>query len=270
MLAVVAALKDEISVALRRGDFYRAEAPSPALAYRAVSYGGHHGGHRELFLLVTGWGREDASAGARWLTGQHKPEAIVAIGYSGGTNGGLRPGAIVVATEVVLLDLDGVPGEGPPIASNAGLVGAAIGGFPDSSTAVTSGRVGTTPGIVHRATEKRSLGERSGVLAVDLETWHVGDAARRAGIPFVAVRVVVDPVDDDLPAFVSRVPRGAAPATSAAALRFVAANPLRLSGVLRTARQAMQARRSIARFIEEFPASWESDRQIERIGAAGS
>ena len=40
-----------------------------------------------------------------------------------------------------------------------------------------------------------------GRIAVDLESWAVARAAARAQVPWLALRVVVDPLDADLPAF---------------------------------------------------------------------
>ncbi|MBI4306265.1 MAG: hypothetical protein HY678_08090 [Chloroflexi bacterium] len=261
MLAVVAALRDEISPVLRRG--FKPVAAAP----RGLAFLADGGSGKETLLLVTGWGGEDAAAGARWLSDNHHPEAIVGIGFSGGTAPDLKPGGLVVATETLQLDATGIPGGGLPVPSDPGLIDTAVAAAGGPESLVAKGRIATTPRIVHSGPEKRSLGERTGVLAVDLESWHVATVARDAGIPFVAVRAVVDPVDEDLPTFVSHIPHGAAPPAAASALRFVLTNPSRLPGVMRTGFEAAKARQAIAKFLAKFPLSWEAGRREDPVGA---
>lgn len=252
MLAVAAALRDEVSLALRRGDFRPTAGPASMLTFRSAG----QAGVGEVLVLVTGWGREAASAGARWLADHARPAGIVSVGYSGGAAPGLLSGALVIGIETVLVDRPGGPGDGPVLASSAELVSVAKDASVGLSTPVRSGPIGTTPAIVHLAAEKRRLGEDSGVLAVDLESWHTARVAADAGIPFVAVRAIVDPVGTDLPGFVSKVPPGPAPAAAAAALRYVAANPRRLPAVVRTGIAASKARRSLASFLLSLPSAW--------------
>jgi adenosylhomocysteine nucleosidase len=53
--------------------------------------------------------------------------------------------------------------------------------------------------VVETASAKRELGTRTGALAVDMETAAMAGAAQEAGVPVVALRVISDPVDADMP-----------------------------------------------------------------------
>ena len=46
---------------------------------------------------------------------------------------------------------------------------------------------------------KRQLGESFGVQALDMETYHVAKTVSRYGLPFLAVRAILDPVEMRLP-----------------------------------------------------------------------
>jgi hypothetical protein len=46
---------------------------------------------------------------------------------------------------------------------------------------------------------KRELAAATGALAIDTESHHVAAVAARAGLPFMAVRVVIDAADDAVP-----------------------------------------------------------------------
>ncbi len=52
---------------------------------------------------------------------------------------------------------------------------------------------------LRNSVEKRVLFERTGAVAVDMESAAVAKAAREAGVPFMAVRAVADPVHAAIP-----------------------------------------------------------------------
>ena len=57
-----------------------------------------------------------------------------------------------------------------------------------------------TATVIPTPDEKRMLFERTGALAVDMESGAVAQVARRAGIPFAALRAIVDPQTTVIPA----------------------------------------------------------------------
>jgi hypothetical protein len=57
------------------------------------------------------------------------------------------------------------------------------------------------------AREKRALAG-SGALAVDMETYALAQAAIEAGVPWLALRSIVDPVGSSLPPFARQSRRG--------------------------------------------------------------
>lgn len=93
---------------------------------------------------------------------------------------------------------------------------------------------------------KRALFERSGAVAVDMESAAVAGIAARVSVPFVAIRVVVDSARRGLPQQVLRaVDRSGnlRPARMAAAL---VAHPREWPDVFRTACDARTARRTLS------------------------
>ena len=57
-----------------------------------------------------------------------------------------------------------------------------------------------TTEVIRTADEKFALFERTGALAVDMESAAVAQVARRAGIPFAVLRAIVDPQTTVIPA----------------------------------------------------------------------
>jgi adenosylhomocysteine nucleosidase len=64
---------------------------------------------------------------------------------------------------------------------------------------LTTGDLLTVPAALESPAAKRAAARASGAIAVDMESAAVAGAAANAGVPFVALRVVVDALDDALP-----------------------------------------------------------------------
>jgi nucleoside phosphorylase len=254
MLAYVAALYDEVSRVVRAGPFQSVRAPEGILAWQTQGVRPESAQPAgSVLLAITGWGAEAAATGAGWLVHELRPSAIVAVGYSGGTRPDLRPGSLVIGEQIARL---GEQASGAPIPSDRGLVGLAHSSSQEIGIPVAAGLVGTTTHIVSSARKKTALGVNTGVLAVDLETWHFAQASADGGIPFLAVRAIVDAVDDDLPGFVERMAPGPRPPAAIPALRYLLGRPGGLTRVIQTGIAAGHARRALAQFVSAFSARW--------------
>jgi nucleoside phosphorylase len=64
---------------------------------------------------------------------------------------------------------------------------------------IDNGDLLTVPAALESPAAKRAAGAATGAVAVDMESAAVAAAAARAGVPFAALRVVVDALDDALP-----------------------------------------------------------------------
>ncbi len=61
------------------------------------------------------------------------------------------------------------------------------------------GLLGESITVLTHAAEKATLFQQTGAIAVDMESAAVAAEAQRAGVPFMAIRAVVDPADMALP-----------------------------------------------------------------------
>jgi len=144
-------------------------------------------GDRRAVGLAVGLGGGSARAIA-----EHGPGLVISCGFSAGLDPSLRPGDIVLATSVCDDDRDSMAVAEPVLRSAR----AALRGVPH----VAEGEIVCTTRVAVTRADKRVLA-RPGRLAVDLESWAAAYAARNAGIPWLAIRVVLDPMDGALPAF---------------------------------------------------------------------
>ena len=117
---------------------------------------------------------------------------LVSFGVAGGLDPGLRPGTVVVATEIA------APG-GASLGIDrewAGRLAARLG----PALAVVRAPVAGVPEPVGDAAARAALAEASGAAAVDMESREVALAAAEAGLPVLAVRAIADPAGRALPA----------------------------------------------------------------------
>ena len=134
-------------------------------------------------VLRTGMGRRRAEAAARTATGIDAGSVAVA-GFCGAVAPSLRPGDIVVATELRTADAV-IPCSGGPLAAALRSMGV---------ERVHLGPIASLPHLV-RAEERRTLAD-TGVIAVDMESAWLAPAA--ADRPLAVLRVVVDTPDRPL------------------------------------------------------------------------
>jgi hypothetical protein len=151
------------------------------------------------------------------------PGIILSCGIAGALAPSLRPGDVVIDGNVLLVER---LGQALPHAHRGGIVG--------------------SDAIAASAAEKRILHERTGAIAVDMESHVAARVAVRKGVPFAALRVISECADDDLPpaALVGMRPDGGM--ALGAVLASLARNPRQLPALIRTGRQADQAFRSLA------------------------
>jgi len=129
-----------------------------------------------------------AEAGAAKLLAEGA-SALLSFGVAGGLDPALAPGDAVLASAVLAPD-------GSRLETAAG--------WRQSLAARLGGRVrvGTFAGsdrMVATRAEKLALARASAALTVDMESHQVARAARQAGVPFAALRVILDSASRELP-----------------------------------------------------------------------
>jgi adenosylhomocysteine nucleosidase len=89
--------------------------------------------------------------------------------------------------------------------------------------------------------EKSTLRAATGAAAVDMESHVAAAFAEEHGLPFTAVRVVCDPADRALPAFVARALRPDGEIDLVAVLSAIARRSAKVGGLVRLARDSKMA-----------------------------
>ena len=169
------------------------ELRSAARAFGASPRGNRAQGRlagTDAIALAVGLG-----GGARRAVAEERPRLVVSCGFSGGLDGKLAPGDVVLATAV--RDETGDELAAPQAVRL--LAARALNGM-----RCFEGDLVCTTSVAATEEEKHGLA-RPGALAVDMESYPAARAAAEAGIPWLALRVIVDPLASSLPPFTREV-----------------------------------------------------------------
>ncbi len=228
---------------------------------------------RGLEVRVSGANAARAYQEARALA-EAGAEALLSFGLAGGLDPSLGPGAIVIGTEV--LEVHGpieVPKEVglrdtlnavfnlrgqmarareplPPVSADARFVAdrRLIERLAEAAgrRALAGPLIGVDH-IVRTRAEKSTLLVRTRGFAVDMESQGVARAASECGLPFGALRVVLDPSNRELPAALARSVKPDGSTTLAPILTGLLVNPFELGAYLSLAYDSALALRTLGR-----------------------
>lgn len=160
---------------------------------------------------------------------------LISFGVAGGLRPDLQPGACIVASAI----LSG----GSRIPTDRRWSQNLIETVPDAVLGVLAG----VRAPVATPAAKRALHQRTGAVAVDMESHIVASVAAKHAIPMAAIRVITDPAVRALPKSAIGAMRADGTIDIAAMLRLLVRNPRELPAILRTAFDARAARAALQR-----------------------
>jgi adenosylhomocysteine nucleosidase len=222
-------------------------------------------------VALSGMGGAAATQSARSLA-DAGVEALVSWGMAGGLDPAFTPGTIFLPSEVVSADgaivlaTDQAWREslGAQVAQaqdgggrrrgGAGHEAAGGAGAPPLRATI-SGRLLTSAKAVSTEADKALLFRQTRAEAVDMESLAIAEVARDRGLPFIAVRVIVDTASDTLPRAVTAAADNEGHLRIGRLLGALARTPGELPALIRLGQRYRAANRSLA--------------AVARVGLAG-
>lgn len=165
--------------------------------------------------------------------------AVLSFGIAGSLDPALAPGDVVISTGVVAGD--DLWAAHPPMADLLA-DSLAAGGLRPVRAAIAGAEL-----VVMDAAAKRRIRSATGAAAVDMESHVAADYAARAGLPFVALRVICDPAARALPPLALTALRADGTVDLVAVLNGLARRPVQLAAMLRVASDARAAFAALGR-----------------------
>jgi len=205
---------------------------------------------KELTLVATGIGHRRArEAAQRAFDVLPAPEMVIATGVAGGLTPRLKPGDIVLADRILASLAEGAATDDDLLlaAEDVREIARALGA---AGLGYATGALLTSHRALATADEKRLAHQRTGAIAVEMETAALASEASRRGLPFASVRTVLDPAGDQLLMVPPPPPGSGWARRRIAAAGHVVRNPAMLLDLPRMAINLSRATRSIADALE--------------------
>jgi nucleoside phosphorylase len=155
-------------------------------------------GGRPVAVIQAGIGQARARRALLALSSHIVCQAAWSVGFVGGLTDAVRPGD-VVCPAVVLKD-DGGAGVPSGLAPARHHLFAALS---QAGVRAHNGPLLTVDSTLRTCEAKRSAHRRTGAVAVDMEAMGVAEAAAGLGTPWLAIKAVLDGVEDPLPDFLA-------------------------------------------------------------------
>jgi len=154
-------------------------------------------GAAEIAAVATGIGMERAQAAARRALDLYPDaELVLGTGVVGALSSGLAAGDLVVADRILTDRADGaaeqVAAIDPATLSELGRY------LRTARISYATGAILTTQRVLATGTDKRAAKERTGAIAVDMESAALAAEAHARGLKFAVVRAVMDSVDEEV------------------------------------------------------------------------
>ena len=195
-------------------------------------------GRASVDFVITGMGSDNASR-ALEVVMRNSYQFCIASGFAGSLSDKVSVGDVLVAEAVQRI------GKSKTLPCSRNLVHAAR-----RDGATQSKLFLTSEGIVRTASEKAQLAPFAD--AVDMESYEVLAKAHQKGLPAVAIRVISDNYNAELPADVELTVSARGRLKILGLLRFLGRHPLRLPALIRLGRDSRTASEALAAFLEAY------------------
>ena len=259
MITAVAALEGEVVGIRRQMKIARSFNVGEALFEEGWLSG------RECLLVQCGMGRQRAERALQVVLQRYRPSAVLSLGFCGARAAKLRAGDLVVCSQ--LLALLTMPSPLRP-APSVGLLNCddtlvqqalqvdmpqtwGMARYLARRMRPVGGGCLTVPSAASHRQVKEWLSWNFTGAIVDMESFWLGTLAREAGVPFLAVRSVSDPLSESLPPLDGLVDAFGRTKMQAMS-RYLAGHPITAVQLIRLGLHARRAQKSLTSFTLNF------------------
>jgi adenosylhomocysteine nucleosidase len=195
-------------------------------------------GRASVDFVLTGMGSENARRVANVVMAQSY-DICIAAGFAGALKPGHAIGTILAADAVQQIGESKTVQSSPPLVRAAGIDGA-----------FRSKMFLTSESVIRSAQEKAKLAPFAD--AVDMESFAILSAAGQHKISAVAIRVISDTSNRDMPIFLDAVVDDRGRVKIGGLLRKVVRHPIQLPALIRLGRDSRTASEALAHFLEAY------------------
>ena len=247
MLAIVAALKDEISEYLSRGQYRVTVTDGRLRIYQSELL-------PDVVVSEGGVGRELSQKGTLQLVERFRPDMVISAGFAGGAMTGANTGEGFFCDRLVAVDGPLFLWEKSEAVEylDHGLLDRIRANIPGGAAENQVCACLTVPQFISNSSMKAWLGSTFEVRLIDMESYWVAEAVAALGIPIGVARCVLDPVDQTLPEFVGGAVNDGKGHGFDKAIKYLARRPGEAPKLIRLSRQAKTAGESLSGLLSNL------------------
>ncbi|WNM61517.1 phosphorylase family protein [Candidatus Nitrospira neomarina] len=203
-----------------------------------------------VLLVKTGIGPGNAERVTRQILESEAWDVVISTGFAGALNSS-PIGSLVIGQEVLFGETTEMVSDSnlPRIVCHPEWVKAALRVPLMDGCHLQAGRFVTTDRVLTQTSQKRILGERTGAMAVDMESGAIGEVAKQYGFPFLIIRAISDGINEDLPVDFNMFLK---PFGWVGGIGQVLSSPRCWKGFIRLYRHSRQAGIQLSGFFENF------------------
>jgi adenosylhomocysteine nucleosidase len=249
LLGIVAACEPEATLVRRHLYLQYTQATPAGRLWRGETHG------QDTVLLRSGMGAERATGAATWLTQHYPLHGLLSIGFAGGLQASLATGDTLLPQHVLNLSSDtprDISAHMPAMPTDTGLARLATIAANQAQLRQHCGTLLSVPEVLTDATVKHHLGQRSGALAVDMESYSIGQVAVAHGLPFMTLRTIFDTCDEAIPFQAEHFTAVDGAVQPGHALYYLVSHPRTLLHIVPTWRKVRRAGCSLQAWLHHF------------------
>ena len=246
MLAIVAAVKEEVGVYLRERGFQPENEEEGIQFFRSPQA-------EDEVVVVSGVGKDRAQEATRAVAKACKPELIVSAGFAAAATPDLKTGALVLCDNLMAFDAAPPYWSADTVISEAtvdvDVLDEVVRGMQGSGEQVSLGGCLSVDHFVSGGPLKTWVGRNLPVSVIDMESYWVCQAASELGLSRLVARSVLDTVEQSVPVFAGREAANPRRGRWARAVGYAVRRPGDIPGLLNLAGQVKVASASLARLL---------------------
>ena len=246
MLAIVAAVKEEVDVYLRDRGFQPENEEEDIQFFRSSQAD-------DEVVVVSGVGKDLAQKATRAVAKACKPELIVSAGFAAAAKPDLKTGDLVLCDSLMSFDTAPPYWSADTVMSEAtvdeDVLDEVVRGIQGSGEQVSLGGCLSVGHFISGGPLKAWVGRNLPVSVIDMESYWVCQTASELGLSRLVARSVLDTVEQSVPAFAGREAANPRPGRWARALGYVVTRPGDIPGLLNLVGQVKVANASLARLL---------------------
>jgi adenosylhomocysteine nucleosidase len=258
VLGVIVAFEHEAARVRRRMHVQYRETAIAGRLWKGNLYG------HEVVLLRCGMGAERAAQAMTWLLQSYRLAGAISVGFAGALHASLATGDAILPQHVVSGSANATGTFLPlseTIKPDARWTHIAARAATQAALVLHCGPLLSVAEVVLHAAGKAYLGQNSGALAVDMETYSIGRIATAHNVPFAVLRTIFDARDDTIPLQVKRFTTPEGEFQPARLMHYLLAQPRLLPQTLPLWRKARRAGSCLEQWLHHFFTLLPVDRQ---------